>query len=334
MRKKILFTIIFLLIFCAFGSAQTYWVYTVQGDVTAKIDGKASPVAGSSPISSKVIITIPAGSRLTVLDESTSKMYTLRTKGVGTIPALLRDNGNTVKEVSSSYLAFVKQKATEKSGDINYMQSAGTSYRGLEQDGIVLPDTVSPGHYMDRLIEACLLARQSASTLDLDGLIKAADDLSILDISRYEFVSDATPRSFNGHLLYDPLCLLDLSATLDAGKPFRDQISNMPVPFAAKVEDEGNSYGNILFSYFIIPAGKSISIDMQCIGHCEAAAIGEMSAPLTMTISSPQAGFYSKYDSEDGVCKAVFDFEEADDTKVTITNKSDKASAVLFAINS
>ena len=330
MRTFVL-AVIFLLLSCVCGITQNYWVYSVKGSVTAKINGKSFLVNGSSPLASNAIITIPDGARLTVLDESASKMYTLRNKGIGTIPVLLHDSGNIVKDIASSYLTFVKQKATKKGEGTNYMQSSASIYRGSD-DRHNSSGTISS---LDYLVNACLYARSSALALDPDGLMEAADQLSAIDLSRYEFVSSAVnPESFNGHLIYDPLCMMDLSATLDSDTPFQEQITAASVPFSVTHENDENDFGAILFSYFIVPAGSTIYFNLKCVGHCEAVAISELDAPLTMTITPVCSGVNHNVGSENGACKSIFDFAAESDVIISITNNADNTAAILFAINS
>lgn len=296
-------------------AAETYLVYTVKGDVM----NKATRIRPGDQLSDKTVLTIPAEGRLTLIDEKGEGLFTIK-EGIGTIPSLIETQRIKSRVVTSSFLAFVKEKVTTKNNpkDVNYMQTAGVTYRGFGKDLAPLK-AGEPGTLLDPLREAFAQAQKAIAGNDEDLLLSVADKLDSLGLVRYAFqtVSEYKPQSFNGFFVLDPLCLVDLAANLDSSKPFSGQIADLPVPMAP-VTDNKLSGGNILCDYYVLEPGQSVEIAVDCSGYCEIAVL-----------------------SLSGKAKATFDGDSSNHrdypgeatAHIVLTNDSENVEAVMFAIN-
>lgn len=127
---------LFLIILIAFAvarsnvMAQRVLVYTVNGDVTVKTDNKFTKVAPKQFLTMDSFLRIAKDSKVVLVDEKSSSMYTLSTPAEGLIRDISKKGNSTVKKLSSQYLAFLLKKNTEESGKRNtHMQSTAASFR-------------------------------------------------------------------------------------------------------------------------------------------------------------------------------------------------------------
>ena len=296
--------------------AESYFVYTVKGDIQTK----ATRVRPGDRLSDKTVLTVPAGGRLTVIDEKSEALFTVK-EGIGTIPFLIESQQVKSRVVTSSFMAFVKEKVSSKDNpkDVNYMQTAGVSYRGFGKDAAPL-QAGEPGTLLDPLREAFALAVQAIADNDADLLLGVSDKLDSLGLVRYAFrtVPEYKPLSFNGFFVFDPLCLVDLAANLDSSSPFADQITGLPVPIAPATDNK-LSGGNILCDYYVLQSGQSVGIDVDCSGYCEIAVLS-----LSGEVSASFDGDSSNHRTYP---------EEGTTAHIVLTNDSEAAQAVMFAIN-
>lgn len=146
--KRIVLMLASIAIFVAVSYAQDYLVYTVKGDVIYKSGASVVKVEPGMKLNAKVQITIPADSRLIVLNEASKKLYTIKVETVDLLENLVKKQGNSTQQLTESYLAFIKQKITDSGNpkDKNHMQSAGTSYR--DADSLLLK-TLVPDEQVD-----------------------------------------------------------------------------------------------------------------------------------------------------------------------------------------
>ena len=219
--------------------AQSYLVYTVKGDVVSKGKAKAAQILPGDRLTDKTVLSVSADGRLTVIDEKSESLYTVK-EGIGTLSSLIAAQQSKSRPVTPSFLAFVKEKISTKSNpkDVNYMQAAGVTYRGLGQDFIPLQG--ASGMLLDPLREAFSTARQALADGDADILLSVSDRLDSLGLVRYDFtvVSDYTPQSFNGYFVFDPLCLVDLASNVGDSRPVSEQIADLPVPMAPSTDNK------------------------------------------------------------------------------------------------
>lgn len=295
--------------------AQTYLVYTVKGDVVTK----ATRISPGDKVTSKTVLTIPSDGRLTIIDEKTEEMFTLK-EGIGTVPSLAESQSVKSRVVTASFMAFVKEKMTTKGNpkDVNYMQAAGVTYRGAVKEIFPL-QSGEPGTLLDPLREVFAMAKKAIDENDADLLLSASDKLDSLGVVRYDFqrVSEYKPQSFNGFFVFDPLCLVDLAANLDDSKPFAEQIAELPAPITPATENILPG-GNILCDHYVLQPGQSLELAVDCSGYCEIAVL-----------------------SLSGKVKASFDgkpenhrsYSEETTAHIVLTNDSENVEAVTFAIN-
>lgn len=130
MIKKIL-----ILIICSFLPisaivAQNYIVFKTVGNVA--IEEKL--VEEGNVITSDTKLRIDKDSELMLIDEQNNKMVTIKGSAEGKLTDILKTINVSLKNVTSKYVSYMKQKLNNKNNDNNYMQSAGTSYR--ETDSI------------------------------------------------------------------------------------------------------------------------------------------------------------------------------------------------------
>ncbi len=130
MMKKIL-----ILIICSFSPvsaiiAQNYIAFKTVGNVV--IEEKL--VEEGNVITSDTKLRIDKDSELILIDEENNKMITIKGFAEGKLVDILKTINVSLKDVTSKYVSYMKQKLNNKNNDNNYMQSAGTSYR--ETDSI------------------------------------------------------------------------------------------------------------------------------------------------------------------------------------------------------
>jgi hypothetical protein len=299
--------------------AQSYLVYTVKGDVVSKGKAKAAQIQPGDQLTGKAVVSVSPEGRLTVIDEKDETLYTLK-EGIGTLSSLIENQQSKARPVTPSFLAFVKEKISTKNNpkDVNYMQAAGVTYRGLGEDFIPL-QAGGPGTLLNPLRESFAIAGKALTDNDADGLLRVSDRLDSLGLVRYDFltVTGYEPQSFNGYFIFDPLCLVDLASNLDSSRPFSDQIAEQPVPMAPSTDNK-LSGGNILCNYYILQPGQTLELAVGCAGYCETAALS-LSGNVTATF--------------DGSDSYYCTFPEETTARIVLTNHSGKTEAVLFAIN-
>ncbi len=298
--------------------AQSYLVYTVKGDVVSKGKAKAAQILPGDRLTDKTVLSVSADGRLTVIDEKSESLYTVK-EGIGTLSSLIAAQQSKSRPVTPSFLAFVKEKISTKSNpkDVNYMQAAGVTYRGLGQDFIPLQG--ASGMLLDPLREAFSTARQALADGDADILLSVSDRLDSLGLVRYDFtvVSDYTPQSFNGYFVFDPLCLVDLASNVGDSRPVSEQIADLPVPMAPSTDNKLPG-GNVLCNYYVLHPGQTLELAVVCTGYCEIAALS-LSGKTTASFEG-DASYFRTYPAETTA-------------HIFLTNHSESSEAVLFAIN-
>lgn len=133
--KKIITTLVIIFmcgVFCCY--SQDFQVYTSKGNITVKNGDKNELVVPGMILKSTSVITIPSEARLVVLYETNKELYTVKNPTTDQLGNLIKKDGNTMQQLTESYLAFIKQKITDSGNpkDKNYKQSAGTSYRDAD----------------------------------------------------------------------------------------------------------------------------------------------------------------------------------------------------------
>lgn len=296
--------------------AQSYLTYTVIGDVKAN----AKKLSTGDQLTDKAVLTIGANSKVVLLSELDKTMITIKSMGTGTISSMISKEGNKKNSVTSDYIAFVKKKVTSDNGgkDVNYMQAAGTSYRGIRPKYNPLPKAEN-GKLLDPLRTACNEAIMAFKSNNINGLEKAANTLESLGLCRFDFdlLSSYNPRSFNGQFVLDPLCLRDLALSLDPSAKFAEQIINLPTPITSTTRNI-DVEGNILVNYYYLNPGEQITIGIECIGYCETAII------------SLNSGIKSSFN---GQSTNFMNFKNVVPAKIVISNPTSKPATILFAIN-
>ena len=322
MKKYILASALMLMVILCQG--QSYIAYTINGDVTVKSGAKASAIVPGKTLTDKSVISIPDGGRLAVVCESDNTMRMLKVAGTGTLSSLFSKQGNTIKAVTGSYVAFVKEKVNSgnKIKDVNYMQSAGTSYRGIGTASSKPLPKAEPGMLLQPLRDACAKAKKAIENNDVEGLLAAADDLESLGLCRYAFnVAGYEPNSFNGYLVYDPLCLRDLAANLSGPESFAEQVKSLPVPMASEFNDTTTS-GNILCNYYVLQPGQTITLSIDCEGYCEFVALDDAEIKI------------SKVNSTNSINTTYCNVLESHNTlEVVCTATGDETTVVMVAVN-
>lgn len=130
MMKKILILIICSFFLVSAIIAQNYIVFKTVGNVV--IEEKL--VEEGNVITSDTKLRIDKDSELILIDEENNKMITIKGFAEGKLVDILKTIDVSLKDVTSKYVSYMKQKLNNKNNDNNYMQSAGTSYR--ETDSI------------------------------------------------------------------------------------------------------------------------------------------------------------------------------------------------------
>ena len=290
--------------------AQSYLVYTAKGDIVSKDKAKTTQIKPGDQLTDKTVLTVSADGRLTVIDEKSESLYTVK-EGIGTLSALIAAQQSKSRPVTPSFLAFVKEKVSTKNNpkDVNYMQAAGVTYRGLGKDLIPL-QAGKPGSLLNPLRESFAVAGEALAESDADGLLRVSDRLDSLGLVRYAFqtVTGYEPRSFS---------LMDLAANLDGSRPFADQMADLPVPMAPSTDNK-LSGSNILCNYYVLQPGQTLELAVVCSGYCEIAALS-LSGNVTASFDGSDAYYCT--------------FPEETTARIILTNHSEKTEAVLFAVN-
>lgn len=299
---------------------KNYLTYTVQGDVKVSSRSQTAKLSPGDKIDEKTILTIGENGKIVLLCEEDRSLITLKSKGTATVASMVDRNENKRSTVSADYMAFIKNKIISKGNvkAVNYMQSAGTSYRGHTARYAALPPA-DKGHLLDPLRNACGLAIYSFETNDRDGLERAAQRLQSLGICRYNFdlLSKYVPCSFNGQFVLDVLCLRDMALSLDSTQPFSSQLSKLPMPIAATTNNV-DAWGNILANYYYLDAGGRLEIQIECVGYCEIAVLSPNKS-LQTTFNGSKTNYAM--------------FNDVAVATVVITNQSGQPASLLFAIN-
>lgn len=94
--------------------AQTLVAYHVVGQVTCNTPGGQKDVVISSQLTPETTVNIPYGGKLELLDEAHQKRITLKTPGKGTIKALSAQGNNSILELSTKYVAYVKKQLNNR----------------------------------------------------------------------------------------------------------------------------------------------------------------------------------------------------------------------------
>lgn len=298
--------------------AQGYLVYTVKGDVTSKIGVQVAKLSPGDELSGNAVVTIPASGRLVIVNPEKSELYTLK-EGIGALSSLLAAEDCRPQAVTAGYLAFIKEKARSgnKAKDVDYMQTAGTSYRGV--GGLFDPLPEAPEGMLLQPLRDCWSAAVAAlAGNQAEALAAVADSLDRLGVVRRAFVvSDYTPQSFNGYFVFDALCLRDLSYCLDPSVPFSEQIGNLPVPLSRTTDDQ-MTVGNILCDHYVLAPGQHLVLQLDCIGYCEIATF------------SLTEGIITTFDGDPIHYRT---FPEETEARVEIVNPTASSVVVTFAVN-
>ena len=269
-------------------------------------------------LSDKTVLSLAFDGRLTVVDEKDETLYMLK-QGVGTLPALIKDQQCSSRKITSSFLAFVKEKVTTKNPtkDVNYMQTAGVAYREIPR--IPLP-AANPGTLLNPLRESFAQAVKALDENDADLLLRVSEKLDSMNLVCYDFtvVSDYQPQAFDGHFVFAPLCLVDLAVNLDRSRSFSGQIAERPVTLAPSAESI-MTYNCILCNYYVLQPGQSLELAVDCLGYSEIAVLS-LSGKVTAT-----------FDGKDS-CFCIY--EDTTTAHCVLTNHSTRSEAVMFAINS
>lgn len=112
--KHILATLLLLIATAAGVQAQTLVAYHVVGQVTCNTPGGQKDVVISSQLTPETTVNIPYGGKLELLDEAHQKRITLKTPGKGTIKALSAQGNNSILELSTKYVAYVKKQLNNR----------------------------------------------------------------------------------------------------------------------------------------------------------------------------------------------------------------------------
>ena len=298
--------------------AQGYLVYTVKGDVTSKIGVQVAKLSPGDELSGNAVVTIPASGRLVIFNPEKSELYTLK-EGIGALSSLLAAEDCRPQAVTAGYLAFIKEKARSgnKAKDVDYMQTAGTSYRGV--GGLFDPLPEAPEGMLLQPLRDCWSAAVAAlAGNQAEALAAVADSLDRLGVVRRAFVvSDYTPQSFNGYFVFDALCLRDLSYCLNPSVPFSEQIGNLPVPLSRTTDDQ-MTVGNILCDHYVLAPGQHLVLQLDCIGYCEIATF------------SLTEGIITTFDGDPIHYRT---FPEETEARVEIVNPTASSVVVTFAVN-
>lgn len=128
--KKLLILIVCFFLPVSVVVAQNYIVFRTNGHVVIN----EKQVNAGDAITSQTELCIDKDCELMLIDEENNKMVTIKGPVDGKIIDVLKTTKVSLKDITSKYVSYMKQKLNNKNNDKNYMQSAGTSYR--ETDSI------------------------------------------------------------------------------------------------------------------------------------------------------------------------------------------------------
>jgi len=327
--KKVLILAIILLSFHWTGSSQPYWVCAVKGDVFAKMEDESIPLKTQMSIDESTILSLSNESRITLIDEGNKEMYTIKSRGIGTVRKLIKDTSTSIHDITSSYISFVKKRLrSPDQKDEDYMQTSGSIFRGEKKAVLGNPDKC-----LEALMTLCIAARDRAEHLDADGLMDAAREMEDLNLTRWRFSAKGAKQNFAGHLILEPLCLVDLSVNLNTERPLKDQLKDMAVPFDPEYFDDYPK-GSVLCSYYVIPAGGTTELSLgTCQGDCKIVIVSEWSDDLSVKILSSSSKKRFSAQSENGVYSANFFLNKKSDVDIILRNAANEDTVVLFAVN-
>lgn len=119
MSSKSIFLFLFVLFTSIIAYAEEnnenkdYYVYSVEGSVKQKINKTTSVLNVQQTLSKSTVVTIGKGARLVVIDSVNSKQHTITTPGTATITNFVNRKGNTTKNLSKTYLAYLLKQIHE-----------------------------------------------------------------------------------------------------------------------------------------------------------------------------------------------------------------------------
>lgn len=136
--KHILSLIFFFLAFAFTTQAQTYAVYSMQGDIRLVQNKKSVPMQLHQNIQATANIIVPATGKLILLDKSNRKLFTINKPYSGIVSHLIADNTRcSMKNLSRQYLRYLVGQMSGK-GVIEkrstYMDRTASAYRDVEMD--------------------------------------------------------------------------------------------------------------------------------------------------------------------------------------------------------
>ena len=109
--KKIILGVVFSFV-AIIADAQKMIVYSLSGKVEDVSTSTAKPVKLRDAISLNTILNIPYQGCIVLLDERSSQQITLKNPGRATVKEMIGDKKNSVKKLTSDYLAFIKKQIT------------------------------------------------------------------------------------------------------------------------------------------------------------------------------------------------------------------------------
>lgn len=144
--KHILSLLFFFLAFAFTTQAQTYAVYSMQGDVRLVQNKKSVPMQLHQNIQATDNVIVPATGKLILLDKSNRKLFTINKPYNGTVSHLIADNTRcSMKNLSKQYLRYLVGQMSGK-GVIEkrstYMDRTASVYRGGDIDSTATDSTI------------------------------------------------------------------------------------------------------------------------------------------------------------------------------------------------
>jgi len=107
--KKIVLAVLVALVTQA-ANAQKLIVYSLMGKVEDVTASKARKINLRDALTLNTVLNIPYQGSIVLYDEVNSKQYTLKTPGRATVKDMIADNRNSVQQLTSDYLAFIKKQ--------------------------------------------------------------------------------------------------------------------------------------------------------------------------------------------------------------------------------
>ena len=93
-------------------NAQKWMVYSLSGKVEDVSANTAKPLRLRDVISANTKLNIPYRGCVVLFDESSSQQLTLKNPGRATVKEMMSDKKNSIKKLTSDYLAFIKKQVT------------------------------------------------------------------------------------------------------------------------------------------------------------------------------------------------------------------------------